>query len=79
MTYADLERVDYKYLLCGLSDGGVAIYDTTLVKDGFVYGEVGSIKGGHRGTHKYQVQFSMKSDIYFIQYYIKLLCFKGSC
>uniref|UniRef100_A0A0P4WMG1 Uncharacterized protein n=1 Tax=Scylla olivacea TaxID=85551 RepID=A0A0P4WMG1_SCYOL len=56
VTYADLECVDYKYLLCGLSDGGVAIYDTSVVKEGCIYGEVGSIKGGQRGTHKYQVE-----------------------
>ncbi|KAG0726023.1 DNA excision repair protein ERCC-8 [Chionoecetes opilio] len=56
ITYADLESVDYKYLLCGQSDGGLAIYDTSVVKEGCVYGEVGSIKGGRRGTHKYQVE-----------------------
>lgn len=55
VTHADLECVDSQYLLCGLSDGGVAIYDTLSIKEGRVYAEVGSVKGGQRGSHKYQV------------------------
>lgn len=56
VTYADLEPVDHKYLLCGLADGGVTIYDTTLLRvDDYFFREVGSIKGGQRGTHKYPV------------------------
>lgn len=56
MTCADLEPVDNKYLLCGLADGGVTIYDTThLREEEEFFREVGSIKGGNRGTHKYPV------------------------
>ncbi|KAK3875520.1 hypothetical protein Pcinc_019618 [Petrolisthes cinctipes] len=56
VTYADLECVDYQYLLCGLSDGGVAVYDTSVIKEGKVYNEVGSVNGCQRRSHKYQVE-----------------------
>ena len=55
MTHADLEAVDYQYMLCGLSDGGVAVYDVSTIQEGRIYSEVASIKGGHRGGHKHSV------------------------
>ncbi|XP_053644254.1 DNA excision repair protein ERCC-8 isoform X2 [Cherax quadricarinatus] len=55
VTHADLECVDSRYLLCGLSDGGVAIYDTSLIKEGRIYSEVAAVKGGQRQSHQYQV------------------------
>ncbi|KAK7085245.1 DNA excision repair protein ERCC-8, partial [Halocaridina rubra] len=56
VTHADVEAVDYRYLLCGLNDGGVAIYDTSTVKEGRVYAEAGVARGGQRGGHKHAVQ-----------------------
>lgn len=55
VTHADLECVDFRYLLCGLSSGGVAIYDTSSIKKGRTFSEVASVKGCRRGSHKYQV------------------------
>lgn len=55
VTHADLECVDSQYLLCGQSDGGISIYDISTIKEGRVFNEVGSVKGGQRGSHKYQV------------------------
>lgn len=55
VTHADLECVDSRYLLCGFNDGGVAIYDTFDRKKEYEFSEVSIVKGGQRGSHKYQV------------------------
>lgn len=59
VTYADLECVDYQYLLCGRNDGGVAVYDTSVIKEGRLYNEVGSVNGHQRRSHKYQVWYGI--------------------
>ncbi|XP_068207703.1 DNA excision repair protein ERCC-8-like [Palaemon carinicauda] len=56
VTYADLEAVDYNYMLCGLNDGGIAIYDVSSIQEGRIYSEVGLVKGGRHGGHKHAVE-----------------------
>ncbi|XP_076054075.1 DNA excision repair protein ERCC-8-like [Oratosquilla oratoria] len=55
VTHADLDSVDNQYLLCGMSDGGVAIYDVnSQTADGEIP-IVGLVPGGRRGSHKNKV------------------------
>lgn len=58
ITYADLEGVDHQYLLCGMNDGGIAIYDTQTLTEGKCYSKVSSVRGGHRGAHKHAVEIA---------------------
>lgn len=56
VTHADLDAVDFQYMLCGLNNGGIAIYDISKIQEGRIYEEVGIVKGGQRGGHRHAIE-----------------------
>lgn len=72
VTYADLEAVDYQYMLCGLNDGGIAIYDVSSIQEGRIYSEVGLVKGGHRGGHKWSVFSGILPILVYLQRAVRI-------